>query len=99
MSQRKNPLASSSARPSFAPVPMLLTAREASLYVGIGLFDLYRKTTDPESGIKAVIWGKGGRNLRWRKSDLDAYIASLPVSNGPVRSRPGTRRQQEPAAS
>jgi excisionase family DNA binding protein len=97
MPQRKNPLAQSSTRPPFAPVPMLLTAKEAASYLGINLYEVYRRTAAGE--IPARVWGHGARNLRWLRTDLDAWLASLPASNGPVRAKPTTRREPEPAAS
>ena len=102
MPQKANPLARSSARPEFVIVPQAMTGREAAIYVGLNYYDLHRKTCAGE--IKAVLWGKNGKNLRWRKSDLDEWLASRPLANGPVRARPGTRRvteirhEPEPAA-
>lgn len=86
----------STARPPFAPVPQAMTAREAAAYIGLNVYSLYRKTAAKE--IVAVVWGKG-RNLRWRKDDLDSWLAALPKREGPVREKPGTRREPERAGA
>jgi hypothetical protein len=96
MPQKKNPVARSSVRPEFVITPMLMKATEAAPYCGLNLYDLYRRTAAGE--IRGITWGKNARNLRWRKSDLDSWIDSLPVSNGPVRSKPRRRPVPEPAA-
>ena len=86
MPQRPNPLAPSSARPSFVMVPQLMTGREAASYTGVNYCLLMRKAAAGE--IPRVKWGDSERNVRFRKADLDRYIASLPLAVGAVRPKP-----------
>ena len=88
MPQRPNPLAPSSARPRFdvTKPPQLMTGREAASYTGVNYYLLMRKAAAGE--IPRVKWGDSERNVRFRKADLDRYIASLPLAVGAVRPKP-----------
>jgi excisionase family DNA binding protein len=96
MPQRKNPLAQSTARPPFVIVPQLMNGREAAVYLGENYYDLMRRSAAGE--IPRVKWGASGRNVRFRKADLDRWVASLPLAEGAVRPKPA-RRESEPVAS
>lgn len=92
MPQKPNPLAPSSARPTFdvnAP-PQLLTGREAACYTGVNYYLLMRKAAAGE--IPRVKWGDAERNVRFRRTDLDRWVASLPLAEGAVRAKPPGQR-------
>ena len=83
-------------RPAFVIVPQSMTGQEAAIYLGLNYYDLMRRSAAGE--IPRVKWGESGRNVRFRKADLDAWLAELPLAEGAVRPKPGTRREPEPAA-
>jgi excisionase family DNA binding protein len=82
------------AKPPADLPPQLLTAKEAAKYLNVGLFPFYRGVNEGRYPA-GVLWGDGKRNLRWRKADLDAWIAGLPKAEGPVRERPAKREPLE----
>jgi excisionase family DNA binding protein len=56
----------------------LLTAREVADRMGISLRTLWRWTATGEFPAP-VRWGRSGRVVRWKVTDIEQFVQALPV--------------------
>ena len=72
--------------------PSLMGIQQAAEYLGLSPLGVYKLTL--AGRLKAVRWGKSGK--KWKRAELDAFIASLPEIRArcapPSRARDGRRR-------
>ena len=79
------------------PEVQLFDADQTARYLGVSAATVYKLTA--AGTVVAVRWGAKGTSLRWRKSDLDRFLAALPVAEEPVRPAVGRGSEPEAAAS
>jgi excisionase family DNA binding protein len=70
----------------------LLTAREVAARIGVGLRTVWRWTATGDLPAP-VRWGRHGRVVRWKTTDIEQFVQALPVQrrgNGSERTGPSS---------